>query len=114
MVLMSRMVKILLVVMVAKTVAVTGSDFYHFINATLPQEVNYIITVSANSPKNQIDRNLLKVSAATSAIDMVQIPAGDSALAVEKARTTLRATTGIAGPAMSSSMSRAAVIAFST
>jgi len=96
----TQMIKISLIVVAAKTVSVAGSDFYQFLNTTIPEEVNYIVTGSTDSPKEQIDKNLLLISAATSAINMVQVPTGDPALAEEKARTSMLASLGIAGPAM--------------
>jgi type IV secretion system protein VirB6 len=96
----SQMIKISLIVVAAKTVSVAGSDFYEFLNTTLPQEINYVVTGAYDSPKTQIDQNLLEVSAAMSAIDMVQVPSSDPALAAEKAHTSLIASLGIAAPAM--------------
>ena len=100
MVTVTHMIRISLIVVAAKTVSVAGSDFYRFLNTTLPQEINYVVTGDFDSPKSQIDRNLLKVSAATSVIDMVKVPTGDAALAAEKAHTSMMATFGIAAPAM--------------
>ncbi|AHX14654.1 type VI secretion protein [Dyella jiangningensis] len=100
MVLVSHMIKVSLIVFAAKTASLTGSEVYHFLNTTLPQEVNYTIAGSTSEPINQIDQNLLKISAATSLIDMVQVPNNDPALAEEKARTSWLATIGIAAPAM--------------
>lgn len=100
MVLVSHMIKVSLIVFAAKTASLTGSEVYNFLNTTLPQEINYAISGSTSDPVNQIDQNLLKVSAATSLIDMVQVPTTDPALAEEKARTSWMATVGIAAPAM--------------
>jgi type IV secretion system protein VirB6 len=96
----SHMIKISLIVVAAKTVAVTGTGIFQFFNTTLPQEINYIVTGSTGSVTGQIDRNLLKVSAAMSAIDMVQVPTSDPALAAEKSHASLVASLGIAAPAM--------------
>lgn len=96
----AQMIKIALIVVAAKTISVAGSDFYTFLNTTLPQEINYVVTGDANSPTTQIDQNLLEMSAAMSAIDMVQVPTNDPALAAEKSHTSFIASIGIAAPAM--------------
>jgi type IV secretion system protein VirB6 len=101
MMLVSHMIKVSLIVFAAKTASIGGSDLYHFLNTTLPQEINYAIAGSTSDPVHQIDQNLLKVSAAISVIDMVQVPSNDPALAKEKANTSRLATIGIAAPAMS-------------
>jgi type IV secretion system protein VirB6 len=96
----AQMIKISLIVFAAKTVSLTGSDLYTFLNTTLPQEINQIVTGSSGSLATQIDQNLLKLSAAMSAIVMVQVPTGAPALAADKAQAALLATLGIAAPAI--------------
>ncbi|WP_266169274.1 type IV secretion system protein [Dyella subtropica] len=96
----SHMIKIALIVTVAKTMSLGSIHLYDFLYKQLPQEINQIVTGSDASPKTQIDRNLLKVSLATSAIDAVQVPLGDTALADDKARASIMAQFGIAAPAM--------------
>jgi type IV secretion system protein VirB6 len=102
MVLVSHMIKVSLIVFAAQTVAISGSEIYTFLNTTVPQEISYVLSGSNNSDMvSSIDQNLLKVSAATSVIDAVQVPEGDTALAEQKNRATWMATIGIAAPAMS-------------
>lgn len=102
MMLVSHMIKVSLIVFAAQTVAVSGSEISTFLNTTVPQEISYVLAGSNDSDMvSTIDQNLLKVSAATSAIDAVQVPEGDTALAEQKNRATWMATIGIAAPAMS-------------
>lgn len=95
-----HMMRIVLIVMAAKTMSLGSTDLYDFLYRQLPQQINHIVTGSDASPTSQIDRNLLKVSLATSVIDAVQVPAGDTELADEKARASIMARFGISAPAM--------------
>lgn len=102
MVLVSHMIKVSLIVFAARTVAVSGTELFTFLNTTVPQEISYVVSGNdASDMVDKIDQNLLKVSAGTSVIDMVQVPAGDIALARQKNRATWMATIGIAAPAIS-------------
>lgn len=96
----SHMIKIALIVTVAKTMSLGSINLYEFLYKQLPRQVNQIVTGTDASPTLQIDRNLLKVSLATCAIDIVQVPMGDTALADGKARASMMAKFGIAAPAM--------------
>lgn len=96
----ARLIKIALIVTAAKAMSFGGTDLYNVLYKQLPREVNRIMAGSDASPVQQIDKNLLLISAATSAIDMVQVPSGDIALADAKAQTTMMATFGIGAPAM--------------
>ena len=95
-----HMLRIVLIVMAAKTMSLGGIDLYDFLYKQLPQQINQIVTGSDVSPVAQIDRNLLKVSLASSAIDAVQVPQGDTELADEKVRASWLARAGISAPAM--------------
>ncbi len=96
----TRLIKIALIVTAAKAMSFGGVDLYNVLYKQLPREVNQIMAGSDASPVQQIDKNLLLISVATSAIDMVQVPSGDIALADAKAHTTMMATFGIGAPAM--------------
>jgi len=96
----THMIKVSLIVAAAKAWSVGGNDLYDLLYKQLPQAVNQMVNGSDSTPASQIDKNLVLVSAASSAIDMVQVPIGDVVSDNAKARAAFLATIGIAAPAM--------------
>jgi type IV secretion system protein VirB6 len=101
MAMVSSMGKIAVIVTVASTMSLGSTRLQAFFTTDLAQSINELITGTATSPIDAIDQNLAYTQMAMAAIDAVQVPAGDTATADSKARATLIATLGTAGPAMS-------------
>ena len=96
----TNMVKIGLVVMFATTVSLVNNDVRTFITQDMSNSINYMVNGSTSSMTDTIDKNLAYTQVAMAAIDVVQVPTGDTTTAEDKARTMLIATLGTAGPAM--------------
>jgi type IV secretion system protein VirB6 len=100
MAMVSHMGKIAVTVTVASTMALGNVQLMDFFTTDLQNGISELVTGSSGSPESKIDQNLAYMQVAMSAIDEVQVPAGDSVTADAKARSILVATLGTAGPAM--------------
>jgi type IV secretion system protein VirB6 len=98
MALVVNMAKIAVIAAAATTMSFMGNDLRTWFTDDLSSGINQLITGSASSPIDQIDQNLAYTQMALGAIDGIE--ASDAANVQEKARTSLIATLGIAGPPM--------------
>ena len=100
MALVANMSKIVFIVSVATTLAVTGNDVQELLTTDLGKHINFIFTGSNSSPDDMIDSNLAKTQLALSVIDVVQVNPTDIETTGAKARASLMATFGTASPPM--------------
>jgi len=109
--LVMQMTRAVLIVSVATTMTLLGSDLHDMLTKELPSDINNLISKGSSvvssicpnadtSPSALIDCNLAFSQVAMTAIDAVQVPIGDTETANTKARSALIATFGAAGPAM--------------
>ena len=96
-----NMARIAVIVTVATTMGVFGSELHHFFTVDLTNDVNQLFTNSDKKLTETIDDNLAFTQIALAAIDAVQLPASaNTPLADEKAHALLMAGFGTASPPM--------------
>jgi type IV secretion system protein VirB6 len=98
--LVANMAKIVFIVSVATTLAVTGNDIQELLTTDLGKHINFIFTGNNSSPEDMIDENLAKTQAALSAIDVIRVNPTDIEMTAEKSKAELLATFGTATPPM--------------
>ena len=98
--LVANMAKIVFIVSVATTLAVTGNDIQELLTTDLGKHINFIFTGSDSSAEDMIDENLAKTQIALSAIDVIRVNPTDIELTSEKSKAELLATFGTATPPM--------------
>jgi len=95
------MAKRVVIVTVAASMAMFGTDLNEFFTQDLDRAVNYLVTGEQDKTTAQsIDENLAYMQVAFSAIDAVNITDGNQQLQDEKARALLFSGFGTSSPAM--------------
>lgn len=88
-----------LVLTVATSMALFGSDLHDFITDDVKKEINWVVTGEDDGPERAIDRNLAWMQVALTSIDALQV-VGDSTLDESKARAMWFSGLGTGGPAL--------------
>jgi type IV secretion system protein VirB6 len=93
--------RVALIVTVATSMGIFGTNLQTFLsaNGSMASGISTLIS-GADSPVSAIDENMAATQLSLAAIDVVQVPAGDTATATQKAHAELLAGFGAAGPAM--------------
>lgn len=101
MALVLNMSRIVIIVTVATSMSIFGSDLQNYLsaNGALGSEISQLVS-GEDSPVSSIDKNMAATQLSLAAIDVVQVPPGDTASSDQKARAMLIAGLGAAGPAM--------------
>ncbi len=99
MALVTDMAKAALIVSVATTMAMFGSDLHSFLNKDVKNEITYVITGEKESPEDMIDKNLGYMQLALSSIDALDAM-GDVTLDSAKTRAMWFVGLGTGGPAV--------------
>lgn len=99
MVLVTDMAKAALIVSVATTMAMFGSDLHSFLNEDVKNEITYVITGKKESPGDLIDKNLGYMQLGLSSIDALDAM-GDVTLDSAKTRAMWFVGLGTGGPAV--------------
>ncbi len=101
MALVMSMTRIAIIVTVATTMSIFGSDLQQYLsaNGALGSEISQVVS-GEDSPVSAIDRNMAATQLSLAAIDVIQVPPGDTSTADQKAHAMLLAGLGAAGPAM--------------
>lgn len=96
-----NMTRTALIVTAATSMSIFGSDLQGYLsaNGTLGSEISQLVS-GEDSPVSAIDKNMAATQLSLAAIDIVQVPPGDTASASQKTRAMLIAGFGAAGPAM--------------
>lgn len=88
-----------LVLTVATSMALFGSDLHGFLTDTVKDEINWVVTGEDDGPERAIDRNLAWMQVALTSIDALQV-VDDGALDESKARAMWFSGLGTGGPAL--------------
>ena len=90
-----------LTVTVATGMSIFGSHLQDYLSSkgALRSEISQLVS-GEDSPVSAIDKNMAVTQLSLAAIDVVQIPPGDTSSSDQKARAMLIAGFGAAGPAM--------------
>lgn len=96
--LVMNMLRAVLIVAVATTMSMFGTDLHEFLTETVKDRISYVVTGEPN-PEKQIDRSLAWMQVAMSSIDAIDTM-GDAELAKEKGRAMLFVGLGTGGPAV--------------
>jgi type IV secretion system protein VirB6 len=96
----TNMARIVVILTVATSASIFGTDINTFFTTNLSNEINYVVTGSDESVYKQIDTNLALTEVAMSAIESVPLAVPDPDTANEKSRASFLATFGTAGPPM--------------
>lgn len=101
MALVLNMTRIAIIVTVATSMSIFGSDLQGYLsaNGALGSEISQPVS-GEDSPVSAIDRNMAATQLSLAAIDIVQIPPGDIISGNQKTRAMVIAGFGAAGPAM--------------
>lgn len=101
MALVLNMSRIAIIVTVATSMSIFGSDLQDYLSANgkLGSEISQLVS-GEDSPVSAIDKNMAATQLSMAAIDVVQVPPGDTSSAEQKAHAMLIAGLGAAGPAM--------------
>lgn len=91
--------KATLIVSVATSMAMFGTNMQTFLSQDLPNDITRMVTGEHESAADQIDENMGWMSVALTAIDAIDV-AGDPTLDSQKARAMLFTTLGTGGPAL--------------
>jgi type IV secretion system protein VirB6 len=96
-----NMARISIIVTAATSMSIFSGSLQQFFsaNGSLGAEISQIIS-GEDSPVSAIDKNMAWTQLSMAAIDVVQVPPGDTATASQKAHAMLIAGFGAAGPAM--------------
>jgi type IV secretion system protein VirB6 len=95
-----NMTRIAIVVTAATTMSIFGGQLQEFFTTDLTSEVNQMFTGSPTTAAQTIDENLAWSQLALAAIDSVQVPPDNGALAETKTHALLFAGFGTASPPM--------------
>lgn len=96
----THMARIVIIVTVATSMSIFGSDLHNLATSELQTDLNQIFTGDTSSIEESIDNNLKQTVAAMAAIDAVQAPPGDAQTVADKARAADFAIFGTASPPM--------------
>lgn len=88
-----------LVLTVATSMALFGSDLHGFLTDTVKDEINWVVTGEDDGPERAIDRNLAWMQVALTSIDALQV-VDDGALDESKTRAMWFSGLGTGGPAL--------------
>ncbi len=99
MILVTNMAKAALIVSIATTMAMFGSDLHTFLNKDVKNEITYVITGKKDSPEDLIDKNLGYMQLGLSSIDALDAM-GDVTLDSAKTRAMWFVGLGTGGPAV--------------
>lgn len=91
--------KATLIVSVATSMAMFGTNMQTFLSQDLPNDITRMVTGEHESAADQIDENMGWMSVALTAIDAIDV-AGDPTLDSQKGRAMLFTTLGTGGPAL--------------
>lgn len=91
--------KATLILSVATSMAMLGTDLHEFLTVDVKNEINYVVTGNNEGPEAAIDRNLGWMQVAMSSIDVVDV-GGDEMLDGQKNRALYMAGFGTGGPAI--------------
>jgi len=96
-----NMTRIVIIVTAATTMSIFGGSLQGVLsaNGTLGTEISKAVS-GEDSPVSAIDKNMAATQLTLAAIDVVQVPPGDTATAEQKAHAMLLAGFGAASPAM--------------
>ena len=95
-----NMTRIAIVVTAATTMSIFGGQLQKFFTTDLTSEVNQMFTGNTSTAAQTIDENLAWSQLALAAIDSVQVPADNGALAETKTHALMFAGFGTASPPM--------------
>lgn len=96
----TNMARIVIIVTVATSMSIFGSDLHNLATNEIPTDLNQMFTGDSSTIQSSINANLGQTVAAMAAIDAVQAPAGDAQTVSDKARAADFAIFGIASPPM--------------
>ncbi|WP_428696137.1 type IV secretion system protein [Stenotrophomonas indicatrix] len=99
MILVTNMARAALIISVASTMGMLGTNLHTFLTKTVRDEITHVVTDSNKSPEEQIDDNLAYLQVALASIDAIDVMA-DPELIEEKSRAMLFVGLGTAGPAI--------------
>ena len=96
-----NMTRIVIIVTAATSMSIFGGSLQGMLsaNGSLGSEISQVVS-GEDSPISAIDKNMAATQLSLAAIDVVQVPPGDSATADQKAHAMLLAGFGAASPAM--------------
>lgn len=100
----TQMARIVVIISVATSASIFGTDINTFFTTNLSNEINYVVTGSNGSVYQQIDGNLALTEVAMSAIESVPLPSPNPDLANEKSQASFFAVFGTAGPPMTAAV----------
>lgn len=95
-----NMARIVLIVTVATTMSIFGSNLHDLATDTIPTGLNQMFTGDNSTIQSNINANLVQTVAAMAAIESVQAPPGDVQTVSDKARAATFAIFGTAAPPM--------------
>ncbi len=96
----TNMTRIVLIVTVATSMSIFGSDLHNLATNEIPTDLNQMFTGDSSTIQKSINDNLLQTVAAMAAIDAVQAPPGDMQTVSDKARAADLVIFGTASPPM--------------
>ncbi|MHB1057818.1 MAG: TrbL/VirB6 family protein [Rhodanobacter sp.] len=101
MALVLNMTRTAIIVTVATSMTIFGSNLQGYLsaNGALGSEISQVVS-GEDSPVSAIDKNMAATQLSLAAIDVVQVPPGDTTSSDQKAHAMLIAGFGAAGPAM--------------
>ncbi|SNS41341.1 type IV secretion system protein VirB6 [Stenotrophomonas lactitubi] len=99
MILVTNMARAALIVSVASSMGMFGTNLHSFLTKDVRDEITYVVTGSHDSPEEQIDDNLAYLQVALASIDAIDVMA-DPEMIEEKSRAMLYVGLGTAGPAI--------------
>jgi type IV secretion system protein VirB6 len=88
-----------LILSIATSMAMFGSDLHQFLTHDVKNEINYVVTGKDSSPEAAIDENLGWMQVALSSIDVLDV-ASDPTLDAQKTRALYMVGFGTGGPAI--------------
>jgi type IV secretion system protein VirB6 len=96
----TNMARIVVIVTVATSMSIFGSDLHSLVTSEIPTDLNQMFTGDSSSIQKSINDNLEQTVAAMAAIDAVQAPPGDAQTVADKARAADLVIFGTASPPM--------------
>ncbi|GAA0254501.1 type IV secretion system protein [Rhodanobacter caeni] len=101
MALVLNMTRTAIIVTVATSMTIFGSSLQDYLsaNGALGSQISHVVS-GEDSPVSAIDKNMAATQLSLAAIDVVQVPPGDTTSSNQKAHAMLIAGLGAAGPAM--------------
>jgi type IV secretion system protein VirB6 len=96
----TNMARIVIIVTVATSMSIFGSNLHDLATNEIPTDLNQMFTGDSSTIQSSINANLAQTVAAMAAIDAVQAPPGDVQTVSDKARAADFAIFGTASPPM--------------